>query len=103
MNDDIDTLDELIHTVSAVGRAIDLDKRDIDGDTPLHVATKGAHHKIVETLIKSGADLSKTNHGGLSVLHYLAQLITQNRENAYNYMLVSKQSSLPSHAVCSPD
>ena len=47
----------------------DINKRTIEGATPLHIAAEGGHNDIVEYLLEIGADInSKTNGGDTPIM-----------------------------------
>jgi ankyrin repeat protein len=49
--------------------------RDVDGSTPLHCATWKGHERLVQVLLKHGADVNATNnndHWGTTPLHAAA-------------------------------
>ncbi|KAF6041506.1 hypothetical protein EB796_000185 [Bugula neritina] len=87
-NGDYETMTKLIKTFSVVGRSIDLNLHDGSGETPLHLAARHGHPSMAAMLIKQGANLVQPNSSGRSVLHEIAFLISQNRENELNYMKV---------------
>ena len=88
LNGDLEMLNKLITTFSVVGRTIDLNKKDHSGDTPLHLAAKHCHEKMIAELLTSGANLEQMNASGRSVLHELSLLIAENREDELQYMEV---------------
>lgn len=47
-----------------IGKGADLNRKDGDGNTALHLAAKKNNKEIVETLIKAGADKEIENNGG---------------------------------------
>jgi len=87
-NGDYETMTKLIKTFSVVGRSIDLNLHDGSGETPLHLAARHGHPSMAAMLIKQGANLVQPNSSGRSVLHEIAFLISQNRENELNYIKV---------------
>ena len=52
---------------------IDIDEPDIDGNTPLMIASALGKDKFVRYLIDMGADVKRRNYIGVSALHRAAQ------------------------------
>jgi ankyrin repeat protein len=67
---DVATLKSLLATDPSL-----IDAHDTDGSTPLHCAVWKGHEKVVEFLVKSGADVNAVNqngHWGTTPLHAAA-------------------------------
>jgi hypothetical protein len=52
----------------------DINIRDVDGNTPLHLACKGVDLPMVELLLKSGADYNIKSHRGVQPIHSIPLL-----------------------------
>ena len=48
----------------------EVNKTNIDGDTPLHEASRRGHLEVVNVLVAAGAEVNKTNNGGGIPLHW---------------------------------
>jgi ankyrin repeat protein len=53
-----------------VASGVDINGKDINGATPLHLATKIKNCENIELLIKRGANVVAVNHRGRSALHF---------------------------------
>ncbi|XP_048134135.1 putative ankyrin repeat protein RF_0381 [Rhodamnia argentea] len=51
---------------------LDVDPKDVDGDTALHHVARSVHNETARYLIDRGADPAITDDGGLTVVHYSA-------------------------------
>jgi hypothetical protein len=49
---------------------VDVNMVDPNGDTPLMIASKHGHHKIVMFLLKNGAEINMENHQGWTPISY---------------------------------
>ena len=52
------------------GEKIDINARNLNGDTALHWAIYNGHTQVVEQLVQSGANLSIVNGKGVPLLHW---------------------------------
>ena len=58
-----------------IENGIDLDSRNSDGQTPLHVMAKKGRLSCIVALISNGADISTTCNDGKNALHYAVEVI----------------------------
>lgn len=63
-----------VEVTGALNRGADVNEKDVDGNTPLHVATLSDSCKTVQLLIDRGAELDAPNFKGESCLHLCAQM-----------------------------
>ncbi|CAB0033972.1 unnamed protein product [Trichogramma brassicae] len=66
-------LDKYIRFCNALGFTVEANGRDLYGNTPLHMALKMKHHKMLRLLLLNGADPNVTNNQGWSVMHLIFQ------------------------------
>jgi ankyrin repeat protein len=57
-----------IEAVFAAGGGLDIDSRNVHGDTPLHIAAARGNKLVVETLLRKGANPKIKNKSGATVL-----------------------------------
>ncbi|XP_014237548.1 tankyrase-1-like [Trichogramma pretiosum] len=77
-NDDYDMAKMLFEISDELGQTVQVDARDDDGDTPLHLAVKIGNKKLVELLTSRGADLTAANAEGLTPVHLMYKKCTFN-------------------------
>eukprot|EP00978_Attheya_sp_CCMP212_P007044 scaffold16432_cov69-Attheya_sp.AAC.2 len=53
---------DIEYLIESANTKININAQDVEGDTPLHDAAKYGHVKVVEALLKAGADNSIVNH-----------------------------------------
>ena len=53
-------------------RNINVNLKDVSGDTPLHWAAYNGHVEIARLLLQNGADVNAINNVGSTPLHYAA-------------------------------
>uniref|UniRef100_A0ABD2WWK9 Uncharacterized protein n=1 Tax=Trichogramma kaykai TaxID=54128 RepID=A0ABD2WWK9_9HYME len=49
---------------------LQVNARDSNGDTPLHIAMQSSHEKMIELLLRNGADPNMVNNEGSTPLHF---------------------------------
>ncbi|XP_014217378.1 serine/threonine-protein phosphatase 6 regulatory ankyrin repeat subunit B-like [Copidosoma floridanum] len=69
--DSLDVVKFFLDAGMSVNEAINFNSRIFSGYTCLHLATKSENKKMVEMLLKYGADITSLNASGLSPLHLL--------------------------------
>jgi ankyrin repeat protein len=57
----------------AINEAVDLNKKNQNGETALIIAIKNGHNKLASIIIEAGADINPINESGKSALSYAAQ------------------------------
>lgn len=74
------TLAEVLQSTSSIlfpaelgNRVIDIETRDCDGDTALHVCVRRKDHEAVRLLLNAGADPNGVGDMGLTPLHIAVQ------------------------------
>ncbi|XP_014221801.1 ankyrin-1-like [Trichogramma pretiosum] len=56
-----------------LGKPVDIDARDVEGDSPLHVALKFESKRLVELLLRRGVDPNLPNWEGETPLHVICE------------------------------
>lgn len=85
LNDDIEALQTLIDTYNNKAKSLDLNAGD---KTALHYAAKNHNYRIVEELVNAGADLSRQDELGNTVLHCMATYTTMDPDALPQYLRV---------------
>ncbi len=50
----------------------DIEARDIDGNTPIIIASSNGHQRVIKMLLKHGANIQEINKSDRTVLHAAA-------------------------------
>lgn len=74
-----------------LARKPDVNAKDVDGRTPLHVAASDALDEVGKVLVAAGADVNATDRSGRSPLHLIPRV---NGVYALTALLVSKGASV---------
>jgi len=67
------TTGDVIRVKALLADKSDVDIRDKDGWTPLHLAVANGHKEIVEVLLANKADMNAQNKEGLTPLHVVSK------------------------------
>ena len=73
---------------SLISRGVEINKQDLEGDTPLHNLASVAHKDAIAFLAEHGADVNIRNNTGQTPLHILAENSEYAEfENVFQYLL----------------
>lgn len=85
MDGDVEGLEEVLAVLEDV-----VNKKDSNGWTPLHEGARAGHLKVVEMLIKNGADINEKTNFGETPLYWAEKDKKKNREkSAVSKLLIS--------------
>ncbi len=59
----------MILIIQICSRGSDIEARDIDGNTPLIIASSNGHQRVIKVLLKNGANIQEINKSDRTVLH----------------------------------
>ena len=78
--------DEALNCVQLLfERGVDVNRRDIDNETPLHLAIRRTGFKFAQILLEHGADTNAQSYNGKTSLHILLERRTIDEDEALNY------------------
>lgn len=95
INSDVDLLFDFSH----------INKKDDDGNTPLHIACWYGHTKCVKFLVESGATLNEKNDDGATPIHYACggchtECVKFLIENGVHVSVKNNYDTTPLHYAC---
>jgi ankyrin repeat protein len=62
---------DLAGVQAELDKGVDVNAKNVDGETPLHWTASAGHKEIAELLIANGADVNAKDKGGWTPLHWL--------------------------------